>query len=225
MDLDPTSDPEEPSYQPRLLPLDPKAKALWVAHYNAHAAESLKLSGDLAAAWAKLEAYTARFALVMHMVRVVSGDPSVEDPDVIDETSMSIGIQYSRWFANEARRIYGMLGESEGERLERELVGWIERHGGAATVRDITHGIRSYRGNAEKAQADLDKLVAEGLLVGVHAAPSRKGGRPTFEYRVKGVSETPAQPGARAGSGTGDSGDTGGDASAAAPPEDEWGSL
>lgn len=225
MDLDPTSDPEEPTYQPRLLPLDPKAKALWVAHYNAHAAESLKLSGDLAAAWAKLEAYTARFALVMHMVRVVSGDRSVEDPDVIDETSMSIGIQYSRWFANEARRIYGMLGESEGERLERELVGWIERHGGAATVRDITHGIRSYRGNAEKAQADLDKLVAEGLLVGVHAAPSRKGGRPTFEYRVKGVSETPAQPGARAGSGTGDSGDTVGDASAAAAPEDEWGSL
>jgi hypothetical protein len=90
-----------------------------------------------------------------------------------------------------------------------------------ATVRDVTHGIRAYRSNPDKAQEDLDKLVTDGYLVGAHVAPSRKGGRPRFEYRLKSVTETPAltqQPG---GSGSGDTGDN---ASSAKPAED-WGSL
>jgi hypothetical protein len=222
MEPDPFAEEEDAPPQPRMLTLSPEAKALWITFYNEHAAEAATLSGDLAAAWAKLEAYTARLALVMHMVRWISGDPTVKDPDVVDEVSMAIGIQLTRWFGHEARRIYGMLGESEHERLGRELLDWIERHGGMATVRDVTHGIRAYRSNPDKAQEDLDKLVTDGYLVGAHVAPSRKGGRPRFEYRLKSVTETPAlahQPG---GSGSGDTGDA---ARHDNKPAEDWGSL
>lgn len=49
---------------------------------------------------------------------------------------MGFGIQLTRWIGHQARRIYGMLGESAYERLGRALLDWIERHGGMATVRD-----------------------------------------------------------------------------------------
>lgn len=222
MEPDPFAEEEDAPPQPRMLTLSPEAKALWITFYNEHAAEAATLSGDLAAAWAKLEAYAARLALVMHMVRWISGDPTVKDPDVVDEVSMAIGIQLTRWFGHEARRIYGMLGESEHERLGRELLDWIERHGGMATVRDVTHGIRAYRSNPDKAQEDLDKLVTDGYLVGAHVAPSRKGGRPRFEYRLKGVTETPALTQQSGGSGSGDTGDAAGRDN---KPAEDWGSL
>jgi hypothetical protein len=118
-----------------------------------------------------------------------------------------------------------MIGETGPEQSDRQLLSWIERRGGTTTVRELTHGIRGYRGNAEKAQEDLEKLVEARRLVGVHVPPSRQGGRPRFEYQLARVAKSRAYPSASAGSGTGDSGDTGGDASAAAAPEDEWGSL
>jgi hypothetical protein len=227
--LEMVPDPNDLSEDPRLLPqivhLGPDAKRIWIEYYNIHGAEQVRLQSDLAAAWSKLEGYTARLALVFHMVRYVSGDPSVKDPFVIDEASMAMAIQIARWFKHEARRLYSMIGETGPEQSDRQLLAWIERRGGTTTVRELTHGIRGYRGNAEKAQEDLEKLVEARRLVGVHVPPSRQGGRPRFEYRLARVAKTPAHPSASAGSGTGDSGDTGGDTSAAAAPEDEWGSL
>ena len=60
--------------QPRDLPLSPKGKQAWIDFYNAHAIEQAEMAGDLAAAWAKLEGYAARFALLVHLVRAESGD-------------------------------------------------------------------------------------------------------------------------------------------------------
>ena len=60
-----------------------------------------------------------------------------------------------------------------------------------------------------------------GRLVGTHVAPSRKGGRPRFEYRIARVAKTPLRGHGSGGSGTGDSGDTDSNAN----PEDDWGSL
>ena len=45
------------------------AQASWVRFYDAHAVEQADLTGDLSAAWSKLEEYAPRLALVIHFVR------------------------------------------------------------------------------------------------------------------------------------------------------------
>ena len=81
--------------QPRDIPLSPEGKHAWIDFYNAHACEEAAMSGNLAAAWSKLEGYGARFALLVHLIRSVSNDPSLADPGAVDERSISAGVALS----------------------------------------------------------------------------------------------------------------------------------
>jgi hypothetical protein len=197
--------------EPRVLPLSEDAKADLVQFYNEHAQEQATLSGDLAAAWSKLEAYPARFALVIHLVRVAAGDPTLRDPVRVDACSMNAGITLARWFCNEAKRVYAILSEGDREREARQLVEWIERNGGSVTARDLTHGVRAYRGNSEAAERVLSELVESGIGHWETEICGPKGGRPTRRFRLLSavtVTETTTDAGKDAGSGDGDTEDT-----------------
>jgi len=67
-ELRPTTD-DDGDPQPVIVPLSADGHAAWVDFYNAHGQEQAELSGDLAAAWSKLEGYAARLALVVHFAR------------------------------------------------------------------------------------------------------------------------------------------------------------
>jgi hypothetical protein len=116
--------------QPRVLPLSSSGKAVLVSFCNEHAAEQAGLENDLAAAFSKLECYAARLALVVHLVRQVARDCTLESADAIDAASVQAAVDMVRWFAQEAKRVYGILGESDAERDQRELIEWIGRRGG-----------------------------------------------------------------------------------------------
>lgn len=148
-------------HQPVDVQISAGAKALYVAYYDAHNEEQVNLAGDLAAVWSKMEETAARLALVIHMVRYCSGEPGV-DERTLDETSMAAGITLATWFKNEARRVYGILAETEGEEENRRLVEWVCRNGGVATVREVQQGCRWLKdgGRAEKA---LQALVEAGI--------------------------------------------------------------
>ena len=182
MELAPTALPPL-TYRPRLT-WDARAKRAWVTFYNEHAAEQVDLSGDEAAAWSKLEGYAARFALVMHLTRWAAGDATLHDPARVDEASIAAGVVLARWFANEARRVYAILGESDEGRESRRLVEWIERRGGTVTVRDLTRGPREYRGDPERAAKALGELVAAGVGRWEVDAHGPKGGRPADRFRL-----------------------------------------
>ncbi|MFN7374497.1 MAG: DUF3987 domain-containing protein [bacterium] len=196
--------------QPRLVRLADDGKAAWVRFYNEHATEQAELSGDLSAAWSKLEGYAARLALVVHLTRWAAGDATLRDPARVDEASIAAGVVLARWFGDEARRVYAILEESDEGRESRRLVEWIERKGGTATVRNLTRGPREYRDTPDptaKAAKALSELVAAGVAVWVHNDHGPKGGRPT--ERVRLVSrlgdtgdgdETPVNAGNRVGS-------------------------
>jgi hypothetical protein len=77
--------------EPHPLPLTPVAKSVWVEYYDRHRGEIVDLDEDLAAAWSKLEAYTARFALIIQLCR----DPAAV---AVDEQSMIAAIALSDWF-------------------------------------------------------------------------------------------------------------------------------
>ncbi|MFM9959688.1 MAG: YfjI family protein [Planctomycetaceae bacterium] len=177
---------ESAKRQPIVVGLTPAAKAVWITFYNEHAAEQAELSGDLAAAWSKLECYAARLALVVHCVQVVSRDPSLTSPDMMDESSIGAGITLARWFGHEARRVYAMLAETEDDTDQRQLVEWIRTRGGTATARELQRGPRRFQNaTAEFAESELDKLVKAGHEVWEPIEPTAVGGQPTRRFRLQ----------------------------------------
>lgn len=166
---------------PRILPLTPAGKTAWIAFYNAHNAEQSEMDGDLSAAWSKLEGYAARFALLVHCVRMVTSDPTLADPDLIDEKSVAAGVALSQWFGHEAKRIYGMLAEDEDDRKCRELDDLIQSKGGNITARELMRCKGGYP-KAEDADAALQMLVENGWGVWEHVTPGKAGGAPTKRF-------------------------------------------
>jgi len=167
--------------RPRLVSLSPGGKRAWIEFYDAHAAEYDELTGDLSAAWSKLEGYAARLALVVHFVRWGAGDPELQDPDAVDEASVVTGVALSRWFGREARRVYGILDESDEERDRRRLLELIERKGGSVTIRGLLRSSRMFA-TASEAEMALDVLVQAGKGRWESPEPGSHGGRPTRRF-------------------------------------------
>jgi hypothetical protein len=166
--------------------LSPDAKRSWIAYYNTHAREQTEQTGDLSAAWSKLEEYAARLALVIHFIRWGADDPTLTGETTLDDASMRAGITLAKWFKNEARRVYAMLSETDVERDDRRLLEWIERKGGSVTAREVQQGCRWLKepGAAESA---LEKLVKDGRGIW-EAIPAGQRGQPTRHFRLSTVS-------------------------------------
>jgi hypothetical protein len=190
-ELQPTEDAGE--VQPVLVRLSAQAKASWTAYYNSHAEEQADLTGDLSAAWSKLEEYAARLALVVHFVRWAAGDQTLTNPDIVDMASISAGIALARWFKHEARRVYTMLEESDTERDQRRLVEWISRKGGRVTAREVQQGCRWLK-EPGLAEVALEELVKSGRGSWRSPETTARGGRPTRVFALSTPStgyETP----------------------------------
>ena len=152
--LEPAAD-ENGSNAPFPLDLTPEAKAAWITYFNRHRAELVDLDDDLAAAWSKLEAYAARFALIIQLATDAGST-------AIDQVSMEAGIELSDWFGNEARRVYGLFVEDTADQERRELLELIRRKGGRVTPRELKQGSRKFKTVAD-AESALQELVAAGL--------------------------------------------------------------
>ena len=166
--------------RPGLVRLSAGAHAAWTAYYNAHAKEQANLSGDLSAAWSKLEEYAARLALVIHFTRWAANDPTLADVNIVDVESMSAGIRSATWFKRETRRVYAILDESEADRDQRRLLEWIENRGGSVTAREVQQGCRWLKAPGS-AEAALDVLFKENRGVWI-ASPVGQRGHPTRRF-------------------------------------------
>lgn len=161
------------------LPLTEAARDEFVAFYNHHNAEQVTLVPPLQAAWAKLEGYAARFALLFQLVL----NPEAKS---IDRDAMERGIALSQWFGAEAVRIYRELGIAEDapggkqERDRKRLVAWIKGRGGTVTVRETQQGRRQYK-TAEEAEAALADLAKAGYGSWQQSPPGTPGG-PTRRF-------------------------------------------
>ena len=200
--MEPAADAEG-NTEPFPIDLAPEEKDLWVRYFNRHRAELAGLHDDLAAAWSKLEAYAARFALIFQLSAWAAGQAS---DDAISAASMQAGIELSDWFGGEARRVYELFVETDADREARELVGLIQRKGGAITARELMHTSRKFQ-PTKVAYAALDSLAKAG--VGKWHIDVSTGGRPRQEFRLSPVSPLPQvkETGDSSTSGYGDSGD------------------
>ena len=181
--LQPIRDGEEES-QPLALPLTPQAKEAWIGFYDSHAKEQEELAGDLAAVWSKLEGYAARFALVVHLVRWAARDETLDNPNIIDEHSIEVGVELSQWFGQEARRVYAILGETGEQRDQRRLIEMIQAKGGTVTIRDVQRSSRKYPTAVDAKQA-LNALVEAEVGRWEDPEPGPTGGHPVRRFVLK----------------------------------------
>ncbi len=172
--------------KPIAIHMTPAARKLWTEYYNTHGKLQADLTGDLAAAASKLEGGAVRLALVVQLMR----DPHSE---LIDAESMAAGIALARWFQNEVQRVYAVLAETPDQAEARKVADWIA-HRGCATARELMQANRRFRNSAEHAEEFLNAMVDAGILVSAVTTPGEVGGRPTTEYRLSPVYETPSYP-------------------------------
>jgi hypothetical protein len=173
------------------VPLSAEAKAIWIDFFNEHNAVMESTHGKLAAAYSKLEAYAARFALVLAMVRMVTTETwAISTNMMIDAESMVAGADLARWFRYETERVYAILDESDTETERRQITELIQRHGGQITANDLRRRSRRFA-TSDDADMFLGGLVCEGIGKWENVAPRETGGRPTRVFRLlEGVSES-----------------------------------
>jgi DNA polymerase I-like protein with 3'-5' exonuclease and polymerase domains len=173
---------QEGEERPHALKLSPEAKAAWVRFYNEWAREQAAAEGELAAAFSKLEAYAARFALIHHVVeRVARGE---DDKVPIVRHSIEAGETLCRWFAAEARRIYSTLSETQEERDTRRLVEFVRARRGKITARALQKSNSRKYPDAQAATAALDALADGGYGWWEEATPGPKGGQPARVFHL-----------------------------------------
>jgi hypothetical protein len=158
--LKPVENEQTGQLEPKPLGLSAEAKAVWVQYFNRHRAEIGEMEEDLTAASSKLEAYTARFALVFQLCQWAAGDAGAGNQ--IDEVSMRAAIELSDWFGGEAKRVYALFGETDEESDRRELVELLRRKGGRVIVRKLMRASSCFS-TADLAEAALNDLVRSGL--------------------------------------------------------------
>jgi hypothetical protein len=185
---------------PYPVDLHPAAKQVWVRWYNEQAARQADSQAEQAAVFAKLEAYTARLALIHHVVSVAAAGLTPEvvfnsegsfhlqprDLIPISERSMLAAIELTEWFTNEALRLYDTLRETEAEREQHSLLEWIDGRGGQTTARELWRSLHSRYLSVEDAEATLAALVEAGYGKWTLRPPGPQGGRPTRTFTIFG---------------------------------------
>ena len=169
------------------LPLSPEAKAVWVDFYNEHGAVGERLSGRLAAAHAKIEAYAARLALVVHLVDAMATDMPEDVMSTISESAIVSGVTMAKWFSYESERVYRIIEETEGEAEQRAVADLIRRKGGRITARQLQQSMRRFRDSADDAEQVLNELVAAKVGTWVPSLSGQKG-QPTRWFELSTAS-------------------------------------
>jgi hypothetical protein len=148
---------------PRVVKMNREAANLWTQRCNAHRDEQRAddFRDSLLGPWGKLEAYAARFALVLHLLDLAS-DPTRSPPD--DPPELPRRIIEAAWhlvayFKSHARRVHAAIDGKliDGGENVRALVRWILRNDlDRFSTRDIGRNFDRFR---EDSAALNDALV------------------------------------------------------------------
>jgi hypothetical protein len=153
---------ERQKRRPHVLGLTAEAKRRWIDFFNEWGVTQYDAEGEQASAFAKIEAYTPRLALVHHCVALAAA--GVNDLRSVTEASLGAAITLARWFAHEATRIYAMLHESQEKRDTLKLVEWVATHGapvpGRPGARRVT--VRQLQ-NSNSRRPDAEDDNGDGL--------------------------------------------------------------
>ncbi len=223
LDFSPSADVDE---EPMVIGLDCKADAVY-HELQLRVERELGPSGDLCEnrAWGgKLCGLALRMALTLHALGSWAHSGSPENAGSINAETMRAAIRWADYLAAAERHARLHITSTSEAREQTQLLNWIEGRRGSVTVRELTQGMRRFRGKTNEARGALAELVAAGFGKWELAARGSKGGRPPqrFEMHSRSVTastvyETPPSSPKSVGSVDADSLDN--------PADDEWGTL
>jgi hypothetical protein len=167
-------DHEQPAPVP--LRLSGEAKEIFVQFFNECGGRLFESGERETAAWNKLIVYAVALALVGQLLR----DPASTK---VSGDVMRAACELTRWFGNEAVRIYATLVETKEQREQRKLIEFILLRAGEVTVRDVMQCYWPLRGQREKAEQALDALVKAGHGKWIESRPEGPG-RPTRIFQL-----------------------------------------
>ena len=165
---------------PHLLKLAAEAKKIWIEFNNKHNTETVEQSGNLAAAFSKLEEIPLRLAIVFHCIKWSTGE--VKD-HLIDTETIDAAIKLTEWFKNETKRIYSSMYLSKQTADRETLIKWIKQKGGESSVRMLQRNMGSKYPTSNDAENALNELVQVGIGQWEQVKPTM-GGRPSKRFRL-----------------------------------------
>lgn len=135
--------------RPVVLEMTPAGKRVWDRWINRHYAErdGADFPPNLRGPWAKMEGYFLRVALILHLCRFVCREAEDEQ---VDDWSITGATAVMEYFKSHARRVYAGLNAPEEERRVLQLVHWVEKRGGKASVREAVRANVAGVRNAEQ---------------------------------------------------------------------------
>ncbi len=130
----------EDGIHPRVVEMNAEAKVIWEKWQSEHEAE-MEADGFepvLRGAWAKMDSQLARIALTLHLMWLASED-NLRPFDIPELTASSIksATMVIDYLKTHIRRSLVLLEVEQEERQVQKAAGWIERHGGNCTMRDL----------------------------------------------------------------------------------------
>lgn len=176
---------DEGDSSPISVVLSRSAKRRLIDFVNHHGLEQKRTTGDLAAAYSKLECYCPRIALIFHQIRAAV-DPSV-DGLLIDDESMVAAEQLVAWFTAETKRIYSWMGNDDAttdSSDRRALIKLIADRGGQVTTRELMRAKPTQYKQAPEAKAALDELVNAGHGTWEYPPTKPTGGKQVIRFTL-----------------------------------------
>lgn len=161
---------EDWSSKPGELLMTAEAERIWADHYNRGQGEQFHAEGDMSAMLAKLEGYTARFALLFAMAEYATGECDFEE---VLPHHVCNAIRVADWFRDETTRVYAMVEQDDDEYDEGRIVQKIKDAGGYYTARDLFKSNKAKFLDTESARMVLLKLCDKKVLMEVNAIPGK----------------------------------------------------
>ena len=146
----------------------------------------------LLGAWSKLQAYMARFILIMQLTsNAVKGIDSRE----IHPESVLAAAQLLKYFKSHTRKVYDTMYNSEMDGKIGVALNWIKRHDGSATERMMLNNKVGSCKSVAQVRELLQEMVDRQLGVLTSSAPSH-GGRPKVMFTLynSAIAQNPSQP-------------------------------
>jgi len=143
---------------PISLPFSPDAKKEWVQWITLHYAERNHpdFPWYLNGIWAKLEAYTARFALILEL----TSNPATT---TISPQSIFSAAQLTNYFKAHAFKVYQELNSSPADKRITKAIQWIKKKGGAVTLRQCYSNKIAGCKTKEQAESLFQQMKQRGV--------------------------------------------------------------
>ncbi|MDC0273659.1 YfjI family protein [Planctomycetaceae bacterium] len=168
---------------PVLVGMSSGAKSIYEKWYDSHNEEAFQLTGELAAAYSKIEELPLRLSLILHCCYH-------HDTTAVSTETMEAAIALSNWYRSEAIRVRLIMSGLNKDSEDDRLLKWILNKGGSVSSREAQQGCRWLK-TSEDTDSALQGLVESGKGQWEQISPGSKGGRATRMFTASTSTQPP----------------------------------